>query len=258
MGIFGNDNNENEIRKNSNTGFIKCGQFDVRTFYDDLDKYVDERYIEPLDEEALPEEAVYARCEAPRVTEPGSPLEGSEVCYELSDDEVIKPSKKINKKKSLFSGLNKASCEAAGDSAPMASAMCMGAAAPGMQKADRSLEDMMKNISQSWQEMLFRLIDEKGYTDTEVYKRAEIDRKLFSKIRSNTDYKPKKNTAIALALSLNLNLDETKDFLGRAGYALSPSSRADLIVQYFIEHDVYDIYTINLALFDHGEPTIGE
>ncbi|MCR4936905.1 MAG: macro domain-containing protein [Lachnospiraceae bacterium] len=121
----------------------------------------------------------------------------------------------------------------------------------------RTLDELMSNVGESWQESLFRLIDEKGYTDTEVYKRANVDRKLFSKIRSNPDYQPKKITAVAFALALKLSLDETKDLLGRAGYALSPSSRFDLIIEYFIAQQVYDTYTINLALFEHNQPLLG-
>ena len=131
------------------------------------------------------------------------------------------------------------------------------AAASACGASKRSLDDVVKNISETWSESLLRMITEKGYSDVEVYRRANVDRKLFSKIRSNKDYKPKKNTAVAFALALRLNLDETKDFIGRAGYAFSPSSKFDLIVKYFIEHEVYDFMTINMALFEHNEPLLG-
>lgn len=132
---------------------------------------------------------------------------------------------------------------------PMAAMNCM-ASAP-------SIEDRVARISDTWQELLLNIIDEKGYTDTEVYKRANVDRKLFSKIRSNPAYQPKKITAVAFALALELNLDETRDFLARAGYAFSPGSVFDLIIEYFIENGVYDIYQINTALFEHDQPIIG-
>lgn len=128
-------------------------------------------------------------------------------------------------------------------------------AAPEPKK--RSLDDVMKNLTETWSESLLRRIDEKGYTDVEVYKRANVDRKLFSKIRTDKYYQPKKSTALAFVLALKLNIDEAKDFLGRAGYAFSPSSKTDLIVQYFIENEVYEIMTINLALYEHDEPLLG-
>ncbi len=126
-----------------------------------------------------------------------------------------------------------------------------------LSKPRKTLDEAVSHLADTWQESLFYWIDEKGYSDTEVYKRANVDRKLFSKIRSNPHYQPKKNTAVAFALALQLNLDETKDLLARAGYALSPSSRFDLIIEYFIENGVYDAYTINLALFEHDEPLLG-
>lgn len=124
--------------------------------------------------------------------------------------------------------------------------------------ASDTLEERMKHIDDTWQEALLWWIDEKGYTDVEVYKRANVDRKLFSKIRGKEEYQPKKMTAVAFALALRLNLDETQDFLKRAGFALSHSNKFDLIIEYFIEHGVYDTYTINLALFDHRQPLLGE
>ena len=142
--------------------------------------------------------------------------------------------------------------------APMGAAMAGAAMAAAASMKPQTLDDRMSRVADTWQESLFHLIDEKGFTDTEVYKRDNVDRKLFSKIRSNSAYQPKKITAMAFALALRLNLDEAKDLLARAGYAFSPSSRFDLIVEYFIENEVYDIYTINLALFEHAQPLLGE
>ena len=120
-----------------------------------------------------------------------------------------------------------------------------------------SLEELVGSVGETFCEMLFRKIDENGLSDSEVYKKADIDRKLFSKIRSNPAYHPQKNTVIALALALELPIDEFNDMLARAEYALSPSSKGDLIVKYFVEHGVYDLMTINFTLDEYGEEVIG-
>ena len=121
----------------------------------------------------------------------------------------------------------------------------------------QSLEEVMRNVEDGFQPTLFRLIDERGMTDPQVYHRANLDRKLFSKIRNDRNYNPKKSTVIALAFALRLNIDETTDLLRRAGYALSPGNLSDIIVEYFIRSGEYDLFKVNAYLFDQDLPAIG-
>ncbi len=214
-----------------------------------VDRFIDENYVEEKIEEEYGEAVMEDRMEMPSF----------DACEEESADfhserrsrkERLRNERLRNERRGLF---------ATGRNAMMVEppAAMSGAAQPLAKAPQRSLDDVVKNIGETWQESLLRMITEKGFSDTEVYKRANVDRKLFSKIRSNKNYQPKKNTAVAFALALRLNLDETRDFLRRAGYAFSPSSKFDLIIEYSIDHGIYDLMLINGALFDHDQPQLG-
>ncbi len=122
---------------------------------------------------------------------------------------------------------------------------------------ERSLEEVVSQLEDSFSQMVFRFITQKGLSEVETYRKANIDRKLFSKIRSDRDYNPRKSTAIALAIALELSVDETKDLLARAGYTLSHSHMSDVIIEYFISNKLFNIYEINEALFAFEQPLLG-
>ena len=143
------------------------------------------------------------------------------------------------------------------DDAPMprsASKKAPAAALTG--KVGKSLEDFLRRREDTFQQRLFKLIDERHLKDPDVYNKANIDRKAFSKIRCNKDYHPNKKTAVALAIALQLDMPDMQDLLSRAGYALSPGSKFDLIISYFVTNQKFDINEINAVLFAYDQPLL--
>ncbi len=121
---------------------------------------------------------------------------------------------------------------------------------------ESKLEERMKHISDTFSQYLMYLIQDKKMENAEVYKRAIVDKKIFSKIKNNVDYHPQKLTALCLCVGAKLNLDESKDLLARAGYALSPCDKTDIIFSYFIENEIYDMIELDIQLEEHGLPCI--
>ncbi|KAB7788752.1 macro domain-containing protein [Bifidobacterium cebidarum] len=143
-------------------------------------------------------------------------------------------------------------------SAPVA---CQASAAPTPlgSESSRYLDDeILADLDEPFDVILMRIIDAKGYSDVEVYKRANISRKLFSKIRCGNGYMPSKKTVLALAIALRLDIDETEDLLACAGYALSHSVKFDVIVEFFIAHGIFDVFAINESLFRYDQPLLGQ
>ena len=217
----------------------------------DIEAFIDEHYVEEkAKKEYFPVSDGF--CESSirlELDECEDEVEYSASCDSVMLDEAWRDERIKEKRDKKAS---KKPLASAGEAAPMFAVAAPKLTAP-MPDSKRTLEELMNNVGETFQQRLFRLIDERDRTDVDVYKGACKDKKFFYKIRNNVNYQPTKHTVFAFALSLKLSLDETKDLLASAGFALSPSSRFDLIMQYVIEHEIYNMYKIDCILYDLGE-----
>lgn len=212
-----------------------------------IEEYIDDNYVEGNDEN-LDEDKHYPYTQRQRLEERRRRIEKNssvefnaarsdmDICFE--DEDEYEDKEKILSDKSMIRM-----------SAPMS--------AP-MQVPKRSLENMVENLDETFSKMLLRLIDERSLKDSYVYKKANVDRRHFSKIRNDMEYAPNKKTVIAFAIALELTLDEAVDLMRKAGFAFSRSSKFDVIICYFIENREFNIFEINEVLFIYGQPILGE
>ncbi len=142
------------------------------------------------------------------------------------------------------------------DHAPSAGAHSLRPSKLGSARHEDDLRSWLDRIDDPFSTTLLQLIDERGLSDSEVYKRAQMSRQLFSRIRSDASYRPAKKTVLALAVALELSSDDARDLLQRAGFALSRANKRDVIVEYFLEHKTYDLFAINEALYEFDQPLL--
>lgn len=198
--------------------------------FSDITQYIDDHYVEQHSDE----EQERRRCLLINHTV------FAQECCESADDALPESEEEISREKTVIRQKTADSSKKYFKTAPL-----------------RSLDEAVEQLDESFSEMLLRKIDERGITDTMCYKRANIDRKLFSKIRSDKFYKPSKPTVLAFAIALELSLEETKEMLGKAGFALSHSNKFDIIIEYFICQGKYDMIEINEALFCFDQGLLG-
>ena len=214
-----------------------------KRLYPDLQAYIDLNYVEEKEEEEY-DLSSYDRPGAydssrpglngERLKKAGHAFKRPEKDYDFVEDSTLAPT----------------------DPAPMPTAKTPIDEDAAIEEMERRLADRMKHMSDSFPEYLLYLIRQKGMKNSEVYKRAIVDKKVFSKIKNNPDYHPQKLTALCLCVGARLNMDEPRDLLARAGYALSPCSKTDIIFSYFIEHGIYDMIELDIQLEEHGLPCI--
>ena len=207
--------------------------------FDGLKSYIDDNYVDSYVTNRIMPMANYSM---PMAAEPSNSPSNKRSIRNIFRSKAPKKSKSLSVEESF-----------ADYSMPMPSSSMARA-----KSREDSLDDRIAHMSDSFSEYLMYLIERKGMTNSEVYKRGIVDKKLFSKLKNNPGYHPQKITAMCLCVGAMLNLDDTKDLLARAGYALSPCDKTDVIFSYFIEHEIFDMIEIDLALEEHGLPCLIE
>ena len=228
-----------------------------RNLYPELEAYIDQNYAEEKREE-----------------EYGEPDYAKQMSQEEADEDIDSSSRRWylegQRRRALPESPKTAACQSLPDATGQ---NCWGAESvqkaavsmPGdlydaedaaFEDIQRQLSDRMEHMSDTFPQYLFYLIDKKGLENADVYKRAIVDKKVFSKIKNNPDYHPQKLTALCLCIGAKLNMDESRELLARAGYALSPCDKTDIIFSFFIERQIYDMIELDIQLEEHGLPCI--
>lgn len=232
-----------------------------RNLYPDLEAYIDHKYVEEKREKE------YGRNWYPGAAAGSMPRENAPARKPARRDflnSVFGRKKDAGTEESvgrrddarIEGSVNELSEAPAYAHAPAAAPMSEDSEDYAIEEMERKLAERMKHMADTFPQYLLYLISQKGMGNSEVYKRAIVDKKVFSKIKNNPNYHPQKLTALCLCIGAKLNLDESKDLLARAGYALSPCDKTDIIFSYFIENGIYDMIELDIQLEEHGLPCI--
>lgn len=224
-----------------------------RNLYPDLEAYIDQNYVQKKNVEEYGT-SLHADSYAGAV--PRGNAAARKPGRRWSFESILRKEKEAGAKGSFGNVYDEVLYDACVEEAPLQAASPIADEDLAIEEMERKLAERMEHMADTFPQYLLYLISEKGMENSEVYKRAIVDKKVFSKIKKNPNYHPQKLTALCLCIGAKLNLDESKDLLARAGYALSPCDKTDIIFSYFIENEIYDMIELDIQLEEHGLPCI--